>query len=45
MIDKEWLERVTIAYTEYSKVVSPNLSVEQFIEWLYKQYGIVQPKK
>jgi len=45
MIDKEWLERVSIAYKAYSKEVSPNLSVEQFIEWLYKQYGIVQGNK
>lgn len=44
MIDKEWLERVTIAYKVYSKEVSPNLSVEQFIKWMYKQYGIVQLK-
>jgi len=44
MIDKEWLERVTIAYKVYAKEVSPNLSVEQFINWLYKQYDIIQPK-
>jgi hypothetical protein len=44
MNDKQWLERVTIAYKEYSKQVSPNLSIEQFIDWLYKQYGIVKPK-
>lgn len=43
MIDKDWLERVTIAYKVYAKDVSPNLAVEQFIEWMYKQYGIVQP--
>lgn len=45
MIDKDWLERVTIAYKIYAKEVSPNLAVEQFIEWMYKQYGIVQSKK
>ena len=44
MINKEWLERVTIAYKVYAKEVSPNLSVEQFINWLYKQHGIIQPK-
>jgi hypothetical protein len=44
MTDKDWLERVTIAYKEYSKQVSPNLDVERFISWLYKQYGIVEPK-
>ena len=36
MIDKEWLERVSIAYKAYSKEVSPNLSVEQFIELTQK---------
>jgi hypothetical protein len=44
MIDKEWLERVSIAYDVYSKQVGPNLPVENFIIWLYRQYGIVQPK-
>jgi hypothetical protein len=44
MADKELLDRITIAYNVYSKEVSPNLSVEQFIEWLYKQYGIIQGK-
>jgi hypothetical protein len=43
MIDKDWLERVSVAYREYSRQVSPNLSIEQFINWLYKQYGIVKP--
>ena len=45
MNDKQWLERVEIAYKEYSKQVSPSLPIEQFIAWLYKQYGIVQSKK
>lgn len=44
MNDKQWLERVTIAYKEYSRQVGPNLQTEQFIDWLYKQYGIVIPK-
>lgn len=43
MIDKDWLERVTIAYKVYADQVGPNLSVENFISWLYKQYGIIQP--
>jgi hypothetical protein len=43
MNDKQWLERVTIAYKEYSQQVRPDLSIEQFINWLYKQYGIVKP--
>ena len=44
MADKELLDRITIAYNVYSKEIGPNLSVEQFIEWLYKQYGMIQGK-
>lgn len=43
MNDKQWLERVTIAYKEYARQRSPQLPVEQFIDWLYQQYGIVKP--
>lgn len=42
MTDKDWLERVTIAYRVYSY---PNKDIENFIHWLYKQYGIVEPPK
>jgi hypothetical protein len=42
MIDKDWLERVTIAYKAYPY---PNIEIERFLNWLYSQYGIVQPKK
>jgi hypothetical protein len=45
MIDKDWLERVTIAYKEYTRQVGPNLPIEDFIAWLYKQYGIVPPNR
>ena len=45
MNDKQWLERVSIAYKIYAKEVGPNLPTENFIEWLYKQYGIVLPNK
>lgn len=45
MNDKEWLERVSLAYKIYTKEVGPSLPVEQFITWLYKQYGIVQNDK
>jgi hypothetical protein len=44
MIDKEWLEKVFLAYKIYSKEVDSSLSIEQFIGWLYKQYGIVPPQ-
>lgn len=45
MNDKMWLERVKIAYDVYSKDVRSDLNIENFISWLYKQYGIVEPKK
>jgi hypothetical protein len=45
MIDKDWLERIDIAYKEYSKQVGPKLDIENFIAWLYQQYGIVQVNK
>jgi hypothetical protein len=41
MTDKDWLEKVTIAYREYQY---PNKDIENFIHWLYKQYGIVEPE-
>jgi hypothetical protein len=42
MIDKDWLERITIAYKVYPY---PSNDIERFINWLYKQYGIVQDDK
>ena len=39
--DKDWLEKVSIAYRAYPY---PNKDIESFITWLYKQYGIVQLK-
>ena len=39
--DKDWLEKVLIAYRAYPY---PNKDIELFINWLYKQYGIVKPK-
>lgn len=44
MTDKDWLERVSMAYKVYAKEKGPSLPVEQFISWLYKQYGIVEKK-
>ena len=43
MNDKQWLERVTIAYNVYAKEVGPSYPIENFIDWLYQQYGIVKP--
>ena len=42
MIDKEWLEKISTAYSVYPY---PNKEAERFIQWLYKQYGIVEPVK
>jgi hypothetical protein len=42
MIDKDWLERIIIAYKEYPY---PSKDIESFIAWLYQQYGIELPKK
>ena len=44
MNDKQWLERVSIAYKAYTKEVGPSYPIEHFINWMYKQYGIVVPK-
>ncbi len=41
MNDKEWLEKVSIAYRAYP---NQNKNIEEFISWLYKQYGIVEKK-
>jgi hypothetical protein len=42
MIDKQWLERINIAYKAYP---FPSKDIEAFIQWMYKQYGIVPPEK
>jgi hypothetical protein len=39
--DKDWLEKITVAYRAYPY---PNKDIESFITWIYQQYGIVQPK-
>lgn len=43
MNDKDWLDKVLIAYNVYSKTY-PTGTVTDFVEWLYKQYGIQLPK-
>jgi hypothetical protein len=42
MIDKDWLEKVTMAYRAYPY---PSKELERFIQWIYKQYGIVESVK
>jgi hypothetical protein len=41
MNDKQWLERISIAYKAYPY---PSKDIESFINWLYTQYGIVKPE-
>lgn len=45
MIDKDWLERILIAYDVYKKQQPNTKEVENFIQWLYSQYGIAYPKE
>ena len=41
MTDKDWLEKIIIAYRVYPY---PSKDIESFIKWIYEQYGIVQAK-
>jgi len=36
--DKEWLNKVRVAYSVYQP---QSQEVEEFIKWLYLQYGIL----
>jgi hypothetical protein len=45
MTEKEMLERISLAYEVYAKEVGNRGAIENFISWLYKQYGIVQNDK
>lgn len=42
MIDKDWLEKLLTAYRAYPY---PNKEIERFVQWVYKQYGIVEPQE
>ena len=42
MKDKDWLNKVLTAYNVYAKAY-PTGTVADFVEWLYKQYGIQLP--
>ena len=42
MNDKELLDRIRIAYKVYPY---PSKELEVFINWLYKQYGMIPPEK
>ena len=47
MNDKDWLEKVKLGCKVYNQSRMHRDfqadEVEKFVEWLYKQYGIVQP--
>jgi hypothetical protein len=42
MNDKEWLDKVMLAYRNYPYV---SVDIEKFIQWMYQQYGVVTPDK
>lgn len=44
ILDKEWLDRVYFAYYNVYIKQKPSKEVEEFITWLFKQYGYVEPK-
>ncbi len=45
MNDKEWLNRVLIAYQVYKEKNTDSESIKNFLLWLYQQYGIIVPDK
>jgi len=46
MTDKEWLDKVYHAYKVYEQsVLYHERKLDDFIVWLYQQYGIIPPKK
>lgn len=42
IIDREWLEKVLIAAKVYDNEHDRH-TAQYFVQWLYKQYGIVFP--
>ena len=46
MNDKEWLDRVWLASRVYQQRVDQDQQrVEHFVQWLYREYGIVMPER
>jgi len=42
LTDRDWLEKVRRGARVYSHTVTPDTAqIENFIKWLYEQYGIV----
>ena len=44
MNDKDWLKKVYTAYKFYKEAYPNQKDLDTFINWLYKEYGIVLPK-
>jgi ABC-type phosphate transport system substrate-binding protein len=44
MNDKEWLDKVERAFAVYVKQNGLQPQIEEFIDWLFKQYGIEHKK-
>jgi hypothetical protein len=46
MNDRVWLERVWVASRVYQQKISVDQqSIDHFVKWLYREYGIVLPKE
>ena len=49
MKEVEWLDKVLLAAKVYNDDVveygSHKQEIKNFVEWLYKQYGVVMPHK
>jgi hypothetical protein len=43
VLDKEWLDKVYFAYYNVYHKENSSTDIEDFITWLYKQYGYVKP--
>ena len=47
LLDKDWLHRIVVASEVYKndiiKYESQKQEIDNFVQWLYKQYGIVMP--
>lgn len=44
MIDREWLQKVYIAYSVYQENLENKTDIRKFVLWLYEIYGIIPPQ-
>lgn len=44
MLDKEWLSKVLLGLMEFERQFGTDRPAQEFVEWLYRQYGIKKPK-